>query len=252
MKGYDLSGKTALITGAAGGFGESMVELFLEHGANVTLADIDEKGSKELAEKFDPPKERTLVQYLDVTSSDSVKEALKTTEERFGSCEILINNAGITKRLEPLTYPEDVFDKIVAVNLKGTFLCSQAAANLMSKRGYGKIVNIASVGGMMGLPNTVAYCASKGGVVNMTRALAIDLAQYKISVNGIAPCSADTKISRSVYGNPDELAWFMSRIPMGRKCEPMDVAWAALFLSSPESDFITGHIMPVDGGWLCI
>jgi NAD(P)-dependent dehydrogenase (short-subunit alcohol dehydrogenase family) len=105
---------------------------------------------------------------------------------------------------------------------------------------------------MMGLPNTVAYCASKGGVVNMTRALAIDLSQYKISVNGIAPCSADTKISRSVYGNPDELAWFMSRIPMGRKCEPIDVAWAALFLSSPESDFITGHIMPVDGGWLCV
>jgi NAD(P)-dependent dehydrogenase (short-subunit alcohol dehydrogenase family) len=252
MKGYDLSGKTALITGAAGGFGESMVELFLDHGANVTLADIDEKGSKELAEKFDPSNKRTLVQYLDVTSSDSVREAFKMTEKRFGGCEILINNAGITKRLEPLAYPEEVFDKIVAVNLKGTFLCSQAAANLMSKRGYGKIVNIASVGGMMGLPNTIAYCASKGGVVNMTRALAIDLAQYKISVNGIAPCSADTKISRSVYGNPDELAWFMSRIPMGRKCEPADVAWAALFLSSPESDFITGHIMPVDGGWLCI
>ena len=248
----DLTGKVALVTGGAGGFGREIVQEFLLHGANVAITDLDLEAAKALKQELDLGGERTIAQRLEVSNSENVHQVFDEAMERFGTLDILVNCAGITKRMEPLNYPEAVFDKIIAVNLKGSFLCAQAAARVMAKKGYGKIINFASVGGVMGLPNTVAYCASKGGIVNMTRALAIDLAQYQISVNCIAPCSAQTKISESVYSNPEEYNWFMSRIPMGRKCQPSDVAYATLFLAAPESDFITGHTLPVDGGWLCI
>jgi NAD(P)-dependent dehydrogenase (short-subunit alcohol dehydrogenase family) len=120
----------------------------------------------------------------------------------------------------------------------------------MVKQGGGKIVNLTSIGGMVGLKNTVAYCASKGGVVQITRALAVDWAPYKINVNAVAPALANTPIATSVFQDEKTLDWFMSKIPLGRLCEPQDVAAAVLFLSSPASDFITGHVLAVDGGYL--
>jgi NAD(P)-dependent dehydrogenase (short-subunit alcohol dehydrogenase family) len=248
----DLSGETAFVTGAAGGFGEGIVREFLKNGANVVIADLDADGAKALAEDVDPRGERTLALALDVADSKGVRTAFDRTLEKFKTVEILVNSAGITKRMPFLDFPEETFDKIIEVNLKGTFLCAQAAAKIMVQKKYGKIINFTSVGGVAGLPNTVAYCASKGGVTNMTRGMAIDLAEHNISVNAIAPCSADTKISKTVYSNPEELKWFMSRIPLGRKCEVSDISNATLFLAARESDFITGHILHVDGGWLAI
>jgi NAD(P)-dependent dehydrogenase (short-subunit alcohol dehydrogenase family) len=174
----------------------------------------------------------------------------RSVVETFGAINILVNSAGITKRLPPLDFPEEDFDRIIAVNLKGTFLCCQAAARQMAQQGGGKIVNLTSIGGMVGLPNTVAYCASKGGVVQMTRALAIDLAPSRINVNAIAPSLANTPIATTVFQNQKTLDWFLSKVPLGRLCEPRDVSEAVLFLSSSASDFITGHVLAVDGGYL--
>ncbi len=216
----------------------------------MVVADIDAAlGQKTVDEILQLPRDSALFQ-LDVTDSRAVKEMTGSVVERFHSIDILVNSAGITTRLPPLEFPEEEFDRIIAVNLKGTFLCCQAAARQMVRQGGGKIVNLTSIGGMVGLPNTVAYCASKGGVVQMTRALAIDLAPHKINVNAVAPSLADTPIATSVFQNPETLKWFLSKVPMGRLCEPRDVSSAVLFLASAAADFVTGQILAVDGGYL--
>lgn len=246
----DLTGKVALVTGAAGGLGRDMVIGLASSGAVVVIADIDVDSCNELLREVESIGGKAITKFLDVTDVYQVRETFDTVFSELGSFDILVNSAGITKRLEPLNYPIDVFNKIIDVNLRGSFYCCQAAANIMAKKKYGKIINIASVGGVVGLPNTVAYCASKGGVVNMTRALAIDLAQYKINVNAIAPALTKTKIATQVFSDENQLKWFMDRIPMGRLCSPQDVANMVVFLSSSQSDFVTGQIIGVDGGWV--
>ncbi len=247
---YELDGKVAIITGGAGGLGREISLAMHKAGATVVIADINHIEGPKLAEEIKKASGKSEYIKLDVTNSKNVREMCDKVVALFGRIDILINCAGITKRMEPLEFPEEVFDKIIAVNLKGTFLCAQAAARYMTKQGGGKIINIVSIGGMGALPNTVAYCASKGGVVNMTKALAIDLAKYKINVNAIAPALTKTPIAKQVFQDKSTLDWFTSRTPLGRLCEPEDIGNAVLFLSSSVSDFITGHILAVDGGWL--
>jgi NAD(P)-dependent dehydrogenase (short-subunit alcohol dehydrogenase family) len=247
---FDLTGKIAIVTGGGSGLGYDISLTLACAGATVVVADINgELGQKTVNEIKQSNRESTFFE-LDVANSQKVKELAHSVVERYDAIDILVNSAGITKRLPPLDFPEEDFDRIIAVNLKGTFLCCQAAARQMTKQGAGKIVNLTSIGGMVGLPNTVAYCASKGGVVQMTRALAIDLASSGINVNAVAPSLANTPIATTVFQNPKTLEWFLSKVPLGRLCEPRDVAEAVLFLSSSASDFITGHVLAVDGGYL--
>ncbi len=244
----DLSGKVALVTGAGGGLGLAMVTKLRDCGATVIAADINPEAVKQKLDDHN----NILFRPLDVTKRVQVEEVFNNVAQECGSLDIVVNSAGITNRIPALEFPEDIFDHIVAVNLKGTFLCCQIGGQIMAAQGKGgKLVNIVSIGGMAALPNTVAYCASKGGVVNMTRSLAMDLAVHKINVNAIAPALSNTPIATQVFKNPETLKWFLDRIPLGRLCEPDDIANAVAFLSSPAADFITGHILAVDGGWLC-
>lgn len=246
----DLSGKVALVTGAAGGLGLKMVEKLREAGATVVATDVDPDAVREKLPQADAG--GVYFRRLDVTSRAEVRTVFRNAASECGRLDIVVNSAGITNRIPALEFPEDVFDKIVAVNLKGTFLCCQEGARIMAEQGKGgKLVNLVSIGGMAALPDTVAYCASKGGVVNMTRAFALDLAKHKINVNAIAPALSNTPIATQVFKNPDTLKWFLDRIPLGRLCEPEDIANAVVFLSSSAADFITGQVLAVDGGWLC-
>ncbi len=247
---YDLTGKIAIVTGGGSGLGRDIALSLASAGATVVVSDLNADLGQKTVDEIKQGGRDSAFHRLDVSNSQQVREMTAAAVERFGAINILVNSAGITKRLPPLDFPEEDFDRIIAVNLKGTFLCCQAAARQMAKQGSGKIVNLTSIGGMVGLPNTVAYCASKGGVVQMTRALAIDLAPHKINVNAIAPSLANTPIATSVFQNPKTLEWFLSKVPLGRLCEPRDISEAVLFLSSSASDFITGHILSVDGGYL--
>ncbi|HZO99262.1 MAG TPA: SDR family oxidoreductase [Terriglobia bacterium] len=247
---FDLHGKVAIVTGGGSGLGRDIGLSMAKAGASVVVADLNPAAGQKTVDEILESSGEAILFELDVADSAGVNEMVRRVVERFGAVHILVNSAGITKRLPPLDFPEEDFDRIIAVNLKGTFLCCQAVARQMAKQGGGKIVNLTSIGGMVGLPNTVAYCASKGGVVQMTRALAIDLARYKINVNAVAPSLANTPIAATVFQNKQTLEWFLSKVPLGRLCEPRDVSAAVLFLSSSASDFVTGHILAVDGGFL--
>jgi NAD(P)-dependent dehydrogenase (short-subunit alcohol dehydrogenase family) len=246
----DLCGKVAIVTGGGSGLGRDIGIAMARAGASVVVADLNPAAGQQTVDEILGLPGQAILFELDVADSAGVNEMVRVVSQRFGGVHILVNSAGITKRLPPLDFPEEDFDRIIAVNLKGTFLCCQAVARQMAKQGGGKIVNLTSIGGMVGLPNTVAYCASKGGVVQMTRALAIDLARYKINVNAVAPSLAHTPIAATVFQNKQTLDWFLSKVPLGRLCEPKDVSAAVLFLSSPASDFVTGHVLAVDGGFL--
>ena len=247
---FNLTGKVAIVTGGGSGLGREICLSLAKAGAKIVIADINPVSGQETINDITQLQREATFFELDVADSRRVSEMTRSVVERFGAIDILVNSAGITKRLPPLDFPEEDFDRIIAVNLKGTFLCCQAAARQMAKQGGGKIVNLTSIGGMVGLPNTVAYCASKGGVVQLTRALAIDLAPSKINVNAVAPSLANTPIATTVFQNKQTLDWFLSKVPLGRLCEPSDVSEAVLFLSSFASDFITGHVLAVDGGYL--
>jgi 2-deoxy-D-gluconate 3-dehydrogenase len=246
---WNVKGKTVLITGAAGGLGREIAYGFCGEECNVVLADFNEQAGRELEAELKKISPTVLFVPADVTNSKSVEAMCAAAADAYGSLDILINSAGITDRRAALDFPEESFDRIIAVNLKGTFLCCQAAGRIMVKQGGGKIVNLSSIGGTIGLRNTVAYCASKGGVVQLTRALAVDWAQYNINVNAVAPSLNNTPIAKQVFADKKTYEWFLSKIPLGRLCEPRDVSSAVLFLSSEASDYITGHILAVDGGW---
>lgn len=247
---YGLKDKVAIITGAAGGLGRDISLSFCKVGAWVVLADINETEGLKLAEDIKELTQKVIFIKVDVTNSRDVNEMCRNAVKEFGTVDILVNSAGITDRQPALDFPEDVFDRIIAINLKGTFLCCQAVGRIMAEKGKGKIINISSIGGTIGLRNTVAYCSSKGGVVQMTRALAVDWAQYNINVNAVAPGLNNTPIAKQVFKHKKDLDWFISKIPLGRLCEPGDVSSAVLFLASEASDYITGHILAVDGGWV--
>lgn len=176
---------------------------------------------------------------------------VEETLNKFSKIDILVNNAGITKRGPTLSMNEEDWDRVIAVNLKGVFLCSQAVGKEMIKQKKGKIINVASIAGQIGLLNTLPYCASKGGVIQITRALAIEWAKYNINVNAIAPTIFETPLTKPVLENDKEFYnYTIERIPLGRFGNPSDLAGAVVFLASDASDFVTGHILNIDGGWL--
>ena len=249
MSDFDIRGKVAVITGGAGGIGEVICRHFGEAGATVVVADMNEEKGAQIAQEISAAGGRAVFRNLDVTDSENVAAVFASAEEVFGTVDINVNCAGVTKRMDTLVFEEEAFDWIMKVNVKGTFLCAQAAARCMAKRKKGKIVNIASVGGLVGLKGTLGYTCSKGAVVQMTRTMALDLAEHNINVNSVAPALNRTAIAAPVINNPPVYKSFIDHIPLGRLCEPLDVANAIQFLCSPASDFITGQILPVDGGW---
>ena len=222
-----LEGKTAVVTGGAKGIGAATVELFREAGARVESLDL-ESG-------------------CDVTDEDQVRKAYA----RIGAIDILVNNAGTAVRRTALEVKKDEWDKVIELNLTALFLCSRLAHPYMKKRGGGTIVNLASIMGLSGgiYPNA-SYQASKGGVVNLTRALALEWAADNIRVNAVAPTYVRTDLTTVIFSNAEMMKTVMAHTPLGRFPEPRDIALAILFLASDAARCITGVTLPVDSGYL--
>ncbi|MFN8475311.1 MAG: glucose 1-dehydrogenase [Anaerolineae bacterium] len=246
-----LQDKIAIVTGAGSGNGRGIALRFAEEGAHLVVADVSEKGARETAAMIEALGRQALVTLTDVSRGDHAEAMVAQTVERFGRVDILVNNAGIETLVPFLDLPEDQWDRVLDVNLKGTFLCGQAAARAMVAAGTGgKIVNIGSINSHIALKGQAHYVASKGGVMMLTKAMALELARHGINVNAIGPGVIDTAMTANSLSDPDRRDMLLSHIPMRRVGQPRDIGNAAVYLASDEADYVTGIMLFVDGGWL--
>jgi NAD(P)-dependent dehydrogenase (short-subunit alcohol dehydrogenase family) len=249
----DLRGRVALVTGAGRGIGRAIADALAANQARVVYSDIDFDAARSAAASI----EGAAALRLDVSDPDSVRQGIAETLHNSGHLDILVNNAGINTlqhRVNIDRFPLDEWERIVKVDMTGLFLMSQAAAGPMLEQGSGRIINIASVVGLVPLRLQSAFVAAKAGVVNLTRSMALELGPQGILVNGIAPGSILTEGTKQLfYGEEgkfrDSAATLLAHVPVGRPGTPEEVAHAALFLAAPESSYINGHILTVDGGW---
>jgi 3-oxoacyl-[acyl-carrier protein] reductase len=235
-----LSGKVAIVTGAASGFGRGIAELFAAEGAKVVIADINGAAAAALADQIG--KSNAAATTTDVTKRADVDTMIAAAVDRFGGVDILVNNAGVT---------EDEFDRIYAVNVKSIYLTTLAVVPVMEKRGGGSIINTASTAGLRPRPGLTWYNGSKGAAITLTKSMAAELAPKNIRVNAINPVIGETGMLEQFMGLPDtpeNRAKFIGGIPLGRMSTPRDIANAALFLADPASAFVTGVAIEVDGG----
>ncbi len=244
----DLTGRAALITGAARGIGKAIAHKLAARGASVVISDVLADAAGATAEEFKSAGFTAMALAGDVSSADSVEETVAKTVEAFGSVDILVNNAGITKDGLLFRMGEGDWDKVMAVNLKGVFLATKAASRVMAQKRWGRIVNISSVVGLMGNAGQANYAASKAGVVGFTKACAKELAGRNITVNAVAPGYIQTEMTEKLPERAKEA--FLSAIPLGRAGTAEDVAFAVGFLVSEEAGYITGQVLPIDGGLL--
>ncbi len=235
-----LHGKTAVVTGGAKGIGAATVRMLEQAGARVVGFDVEALNDLAFGGLS-----------VDVTQEPAVKEAFSLVAERFGGIDILVNNAGRVARKPAVELTVEEWQAVVDVNLTATFICSRIAHPYMKARGGGAIVNLASIMGLSGglFPNA-SYQAAKGGVVNLTRALALEWAADGIRVNAVAPTYVNTDLTKAIFSNPDLLNTVMQHTPLGRLPEVDDVAAAILFLSSSAARCITGSVLPIDSGYL--
>ncbi|MBL8698696.1 MAG: glucose 1-dehydrogenase [Alphaproteobacteria bacterium] len=247
-----LDGEVALVTGAARGIGAASAALLAAAGAEVLVADLDGAAAEAGAAAIRARGHRAHGLVLDVADDAGVAAAFEAVRERHGRLDVLVNNAGIALRKPTTELPRADWDKVVAVNLTGVFLCAQAAASIMLAGGGGRIVNLASIMGLSGgglYPN-ISYQSTKGAVVNMTRALAVEWSKQNIRVNAVAPTWVKTELTRPLFENPELHARLKAVTPMERFPAPDDIAAAVLFLASRASAFVTGHTLAVDSGFL--
>ncbi len=250
-----LRDKVAIVTGAASGIGEATALLFAEHGACVVTSDIDADGSQRTATAIVERGGKAISVPGDVTDGDEAQRIVNMAVEEYGALHILVNSAGITARSLPSTTPqEDVWDKVIEVNLKGTYLMALHSVPEMDRAGGGSIVNLGSIMSVVGYPpewksGFNPYPVSKGAVLQFTRNLAIDMAAKNIRVNCIGPGFTETPLTKSLTEDADMRTFIEERHPMGRLGKPEDVAYAALFIASDEASFMTGSYLPVDGGY---
>ena len=243
-----LRNRTAIVTGAAQGFGYGIAETFIREGALVALLDINEDAAKRAAEALGPA---AMAFRCDVANAEDVARVGKEAITGLGGLDILVNNAGTTHRNRPmLEVEEDEFDRIFAVNVKSIYLFAKAVIPHFRERGRGVILNIGSTAGVRPRPGLTWYNASKGAVNLMSKSMAVELAPDKIRVNAIAPVAGDTPLLASFMGEdtPEKRAAFQASIPWGRLSTPQDIANSALFLCSDESEMVTGAVLTVDGG----
>jgi 3-oxoacyl-[acyl-carrier protein] reductase len=242
-----LEGKVALITGAGSGIGKCIAETYAKEGARVALADLNLDAAKAAARSIG---NNAIALRCDVSSKADVEAMVAETLSAFGALHILVNNAGATHVNKPmLDIGEDEFDRIYAVNVKGVFIGCQAVVPVFRKQGGGAIINIGSTAGLRPRPGLSAYNATKGAVHILTKSLAVELAPDKIRVCAIAPVATDTPLLPSFLGPaPGMREKFIATVPLGRLAQAQDIANTALFLASPEAEFVTGNIVEVDGG----
>lgn len=244
-----LKNRVAIVTGAASGIGRAIAQVFAQEGAKVAVADINDEGGRETVNLISESGGTAVFLHADVSSADDTKSAVAHTLRNFGGIHVLVNNAAYLKDFKSVAETtEEEWDRSIDVTLKGVFLCSKWVIPEMMKAGGGSIINIASVGGLVGFGAYAAYCSAKGGVIQLTKSLAIDYGHHNIRVNAICPGPIDTPTTPEAQ---DEKLhqWQRDMTVLGRTATPEEVAYPALFLASDESSFITGSNLVVDGGW---
>jgi 3-oxoacyl-[acyl-carrier protein] reductase len=241
-----LANQTALVTGAARGLGRCIAESLAAAGAKVACIDVNEECQAETVAAIRAAGGTAEPMACDVTQSDRVGETVDKVVEMWGGLNILVNNAGVTRDNVLVRMKDDQWDLVININLRGTFLFTRAAARPMMKARQGRIINVASVSGLMGNPGQVNYSASKAGVIGLTRTVARELAGRNITVNAVAPGFIRTDMTAKL--GDEIIQQVLKEIPLGRMGEPQDVADAVLFLASDAASFITGHVLTIDGG----
>lgn len=249
----DLKNKVVIITGARQGMGRAHALKFAEQGSKVVVSDISKEDCEKVVNEIKQEGGEAMAVKCDVTQKQEIETMVEKAVAEWGRVDVLVNNAGIAQFQSFLEMSEEQWDKTIDINLKGYFLCAQAAARQMAEQKSGAIVNIASVAiGQQGIgfSQLVHYCASKGGIAAMTEALAVELAPYNIRVNAASPGIIETPMIEQMKQNKEVMQGILARIPMKRSGKPEEVSNLVLFLASEASSYITGSNIVIDGGWL--
>jgi gluconate 5-dehydrogenase len=251
---FDIKGQTAIVTGASSGLGVTFAETLAEWGVNLVIAarryERLVKVAEDISSKYGV---EVAAVKADVSQEEQVLNMVNAAVAKFGSLQILVNNAGTASLSPSVDMSVEEWKKVIDVNLTGVFLCARTAAREMIKGKYGKIVNIASIYGVVGdIFPTAPYYASKGAVINLTRALAVEWAPYKINVNAIAPGFFPSEMTETLFRDEKALNHILSRTPLGRTGDPLDLKAALTYLASPASNYVTGQTIFVDGGWTAL
>jgi 2-dehydro-3-deoxy-D-gluconate 5-dehydrogenase len=255
LPSLSVTGKVAFVTGTGSGIGRAISIGLAQAGADVALTELPDKldSARDTAKEIEKVGRRALVVPLDVSKLPMIGEAIDAALKHFGRLDILVNNAGINIPRLAVDVTEAEWDKIMAIDLKGVFFTTQAAAKkALIPQGGGKVINIASQMGVVGYTYRSAYCSAKAGVVNLTRVLAFEWAKHKINVNTIGPTFVDTPLTKPMFENKEFYNDVISRIPLGRLATPEDIVGAVVYLASPAADMVTGHTLLVDGGWTAV
>ena len=247
---FDLAGQGALVTGAARGLGRAISLAMAHAGADVALGFRDANAHGGLAAEIEKLGRRALPLQMDMTRLDEIRRAVDDAAAHFGRLDVLVNNAGVAPGNPAEEVTEADFDLTLAINLKGTFFASQAAARVMIQQKYGRIINLGSQAGAAALPGEAIYCMTKAGIAHLTKCLAVEWGKYGINVNAVAPTFIHTPGTEEALADPAFRADVVERIAaLHRIGEPVEVAGAVVFLASPAASLITGHTMLIDGGW---
>lgn len=251
--GERLKGKVAVITGAASGIGAATAELFAREGAVVLVADRNAAGAQATARRISPDGEQARALRVDVYEEADVQAMIRAALDAWGRIDILVNNAGVGSGMDIRSFTPDEFDRVLGINLRGPLLCCKHTLPAMLDVGRGAIVNVASISSTCGIPGQSIYGPSKGGLLQLTRQLAVEFADRHIRVNAVSPGTVETPLIGGPVHDPERLSdehkWLRARHPIGRFGQPVEVAAAILFLASDEASFITGANLAVDGGY---
>lgn len=246
---FDLTGRVAIMTGAGRGLGRTMALALASAGADLALASRTGSELESLVEEVNALGRRAIAVPTDVTSPEACEALVAAALDRLGRLDIMVNNAGTNVRKPALEMTSDEYDFVIQTNLKGYFNGARAAGKGFVEQGSGKVINVSSILGRVGLPNQAAYASSKGAIDQLTKVLAIEWATAGVQVNGLAPTYFETDLTRPLYEDPERKAFIEERTPVGRWGQPHELAGAVIFLASGASNFVTGQTILVDGGW---
>jgi NAD(P)-dependent dehydrogenase (short-subunit alcohol dehydrogenase family) len=245
----DLTGKVALVTGAAQGIGKAVAMLLAQRGADIIVSDINLEKAEETSKEIATLGPRAMAIRANVAVVEEVEKMVQAIIERFGQIHILVNNAGIARDKLLLRMTEEDWDRVFAVNVKGHFNFAQVVGRQMVTQGHGKIINMSSCSGKKASAEEGAYCASKAAILGLNRVLALEWGKHNICVNALAPTFVETPMTRPMLEEKSFRDYVMGNIVLGRLCKPEDLTGGLIFLASDASDMVTGHILHIDGGW---